>query len=78
MPIFSLVDMKTGQNGKVVKIAGGRELERKLQSLGIRVGGEIKKVSSVFKHGPVTVQAAGAHVAIGYGKALRVFVDVQP
>ncbi len=73
----SLVEMKPGKTGKISSIGGGQSLEKKLEQLGIRKGKEVTKISSMFSHGPVTIKVGGFQVAIGYGKATRILVEVN-
>lgn len=68
--------MRAGQSGEVVQVLGGPGLVNRLNSLGIRPGKRITKVSSVFMRGPVTIQIDRAQVAIGYGMANRIVVEV--
>jgi ferrous iron transport protein A len=77
MSQISLVDMKPGQSGKIVAIAGGQGLRSRLQALGIRPGKKITKLNSVFRRGPVTISVDKFQVALGYGKAVRVLVEVE-
>lgn len=73
----TMVHMKPGQSGVVVDIAGGAHLKERLEALGIRPGKPITKVSSVFQHGPVTVRVDQFHLALGFGAASRVIVEVE-
>ncbi|NLY38896.1 MAG: ferrous iron transport protein A [Firmicutes bacterium] len=75
--LVPLVEMKAGQVGTVAEIRGGRGLVTKLHSLGIRPGKKITMLSSIFHGGPVVVDVDGFQLAIGYGKALRIFVEVE-
>ena len=68
--------MRAGQSGKVVQVLGGPRLVNRLNSLGIRPGKRITKVSSVFMRGPVTIQIDRAQVAIGYGMANKIVIEV--
>jgi len=72
----NLVDMKTGQSGVISAVEGGQGLEKKLSEIGLHRGRQVKKISSVFRRGPVTVSVDNFQVAIGYGKAVRVMVEV--
>lgn len=74
---LSLVQMKAGQSGTILSVGRGRGLERKLYSLGLHPGKKITKISSVFHGGPVIVQVDRTQLAVGYGKALRVLVEVD-
>ena len=71
----NLTQMGSGEEGIVVDIQGGYGLLRKLESLGVRVGVRIKKVSSQFLRGPVIIQIGNTQVALGYGMASRIFLQ---
>ncbi len=73
----SLVEMKPGQSGVITVFRGGPGFAAKLTQIGLRRGKRIKKVSSVFKRGPVTVSVDNFQVAVGYGKAVRIMVEVD-
>jgi len=68
--------MEAGQSGKVVQIQGGQGMINRLSALGIRPGKRITKVSSMFMRGPITIQVGNARVAIGFGMAKRIVVDL--
>lgn len=69
--------MNAGQSGAVIEILGGHGLVNRLSSLGIRPGKRITKVSSMFLRGPVTIQVDRTRVAIGFGMAGKIVVDVE-
>jgi ferrous iron transport protein A len=73
---LSLVELKENEVGKVVEILGGG-LYQKLDALGIRVGVELKKISSVAAKGPVIVEVGNTKVALGYGMAKKIIVEKQ-
>jgi ferrous iron transport protein A len=50
---------------------------RRLDSLGMRIGVEVRKVSAQLMRGPVTVQVGGTQLAIGFGMAQRILVEVR-
>jgi len=72
----SLVRMQAGQSGKVVEIQGGHGMVNRLSALGIRPGKRITKVGSMLMRGPVTIQVDRAQVAVGFGMASRIIVEV--
>jgi len=72
----TLAQMQAGQSGIVVQILGGRGLISRLDALGIRPGRRITKVSSMFMRGPVTIEVDRAQVAIGFGMANRIIVEL--
>lgn len=70
--------MHAGQSGKVVEIQGRSGLVDHLRVLGIRPGKRITKVSSMLMHGPVTVKVDRSYVAIGFGMADRIAIELKP
>ena len=74
---MTLARMQTGQSGLVIKVQGGHGLINRLSALGIRPGKRITKVSSMFMRGPVTIQVDRAQVAIGFGMANRIIVELD-
>jgi len=73
----TVIHMRAGQSGRVVQIMGGHGLVNRLNALGIRPGKRITKVSSMFMRGPVTLQVDRAQVAIGFGMAGKIIVEVD-
>ena len=69
--------MRPGQSGRVIQILGGPFLTNRLHSLGIRPGTRITKVSAMFMRGPVTLEVGRAQVAIGFGMARKILVEVE-
>lgn len=78
MPIrVSLVEMRAGESGRIVEIEGGYGMIRKLETLGIRLGKEIRKLSGQLMRGPVMIQVGNTQVGIGFGMASRILVEVS-
>ena len=73
---MTLIQLRSGQSGTVVQIQGGHGLTNRLNALGIRPGKKITKVSSMFMRGPVTVQVDRAQIAIGFGMAKKIVVEI--
>ncbi len=73
---ITLRHMQAGQSGIVAQIKGGHGLISRLSVLGIRPGKKITKVGSMFMRGPVTVQLDSTQVAIGFGMANKVIVEL--
>ena len=71
-----LARMQSGQSGIVVEIMGGHGVINRLNALGIRPGKRITKVSSMLMRGPVTIQLGNAQMAIGFGMAMRIIVEI--
>ena len=75
--LITLRQMPSGQSGKVVEIQGGHGMVNRLSALGIRPGKKITKVSSMLMRGPVTVRTGSTRLAIGYGMANRILVELE-
>jgi ferrous iron transport protein A len=73
----TVAQMRTGDKGRIIEIAGGYGLTRRLEALGIRPGKKITKVSSMLMRGPVTIQVDGVQVAIGFGMARRILIELE-
>jgi ferrous iron transport protein A len=74
---LTLAQMRTGQAGTVVGVMGGMGLVRRLDALGIRPGRKVTKISSALFRGPVTLRVDSAQVALGFGMAKRIVVEVD-
>ncbi len=72
-----LTQLEVGESGTVVEIQGGFGLVRRLESLGIRVGKKLTKISSQFMRGPITVRIDNFQVALGFGMARKIIVRVK-
>ena len=73
---ISLARMRAGQKGKIIRISGGHGAAGKLGALGIRQGEEIKKISEQWMKGPVLLQHGNSQVALGFGMASKVLVEI--
>lgn len=69
--------MRAGTTGTVLEIAAGHALSRRLQALGVRPGKKIGKVSSMFGRGPVTIRIENMEVALGFGMADKIMVELD-
>ncbi len=76
MKIASLAEMKVGQSGIVRTIHGGQGMVARLQALGLVPGKKVKKLGTVFQKGPVVVDINRSRIALGYGRACRIFVEI--
>ena len=73
----TLARMRAGQSGTVVQLQGGHGLVNRLSALGIIPGKRITKISSTLMRGPVTIEVDRARVAIGFGMASRILVQLD-
>lgn len=73
---IALHQMQPGQSGIVFQIQGGHRLIDRLNALGIRPGQKIIKTGSTLMRGPVTIKVGNAQVAIGFGMANKIIVEL--
>jgi ferrous iron transport protein A len=74
---LSLGQMQAGQTGTIIQILGGRGLVRRLEALGIRPGEKVTKITSTLFRGPVTIRTNQTQVAIGFGMANKILVEID-
>jgi ferrous iron transport protein A len=77
MTTKDLTQLEEGETGVVVEILSGYGLLHRLESLGIRVGKKVTKVSSQLMRGPVTVKIDNSEVAMGFGMARKIIVQLE-
>ena len=75
--VLDLTKLKSGQKGVVVEIQGGVGLVRRLESMGVRKGKKITKISAQFWRGPQIVKVDNTQVAIGFGMAVKISIKVE-
>jgi ferrous iron transport protein A len=73
---LNLNQLNAGESGTVTEIVGGKGMVSRLAAMGILPGKKVTKVSSMLFRGPVTLQVGRAHVAIGFGMAKKVIVEL--
>ena len=74
---LTLGQMEAGQTGTIVQILGGWGLNRRLEALGIRPGKKVTKISTMLFHGPVTLRTDHTQVAVGFGMANKILVEID-
>ncbi len=74
---IDLTQLQPGETGIVEEIQGGHGIRSKLQSMGVRPGKKITKVSSHFWRGPQTVEVDNIQIAMGFGMARKILVEVK-
>ncbi|MFC1508084.1 ferrous iron transport protein A [Candidatus Omnitrophota bacterium] len=75
--LIELTQMKPGEAGIIKESCGGEDFTRRIRSMGIREGRVLKKISSHFWRGPQTVEVDRARIAIGFGMAKKIFIEVE-
>jgi ferrous iron transport protein A len=74
---LTLGQMSAGQTGTIIRILGGRGLTGRLEALGVRPGKKVTKISAMLFHGPVTLRTDHTQVAVGFGMANRILVEID-
>jgi len=67
--------LKNGEIAKIKDVLGGRHFINKAESLGIREGVQITKISSQMMSGPITVKVGQTQIAIGHRMAKRIILE---
>ena len=75
--VLNLIQLKSGQKGIVVEIQGGVGLIRRLGSMGIRPGKKVTKISAQILRGPQTLKVDNLQIAIGFGMASKILIEVE-
>jgi len=75
--MITLIDLPDGSTGTITAINGGYGLTQKLDDLGIHIGKEIIKVSRQWMKGPVIIRSGNMEIALGYGMARRIMVEIK-
>lgn len=77
MKTKNLTQLSEGESGVVTGIHGGHGLVCRLESMGIRAGKRVTKVSSQIMRGPVTLRVDNSQVAMGFGMASKIMVELE-
>jgi len=73
---MDLTQLKEGIKAKIREIQAGKLARQKLNDMGILPGREIVKINSQFFKGPIVVKIGRCHVALGFGLAKKIKVDI--
>ena len=80
-PFLTLANCLCGPAYRIQTVAGGAEIQVRLQQMGLAPGKIVVKRSGQLFRGPVVVRIQGTELAIGHCAAQRIFlepVDVSP
>jgi len=75
-PPLTLPELKNGTFGRIIKITGSQQALKRLSALGLVPGKKIMKISGIPLSGPVIVDIDRTQVALGFGLAKKVLVEV--
>ncbi|MBN1388674.1 MAG: ferrous iron transport protein A [Bacteroidales bacterium] len=74
--MIALTNMPVGKKGIIKDIDGGYGITHNLDVMGIHTGIEVTKVSKQWMRGPVTIRIGNNEIALGYGMATRIMVEL--
>ncbi|MBU0549838.1 MAG: ferrous iron transport protein A [Candidatus Omnitrophica bacterium] len=77
MMTLDLTQLKTGQKGIIVEIQGGTGLINRLESMGIRAGKNVTKISAQLWKGPQTIKLDNLQIAIGFRMARKILLKIE-
>ena len=72
-PTTSLLSLKNGRSARISSIEGGKQMVRRMLSLGLRVGTVVNMLNHRGKS--VVIQNSGTRVALGPGVAEKLLVE---
>ncbi|MBD3155065.1 MAG: ferrous iron transport protein A [Candidatus Aenigmarchaeota archaeon] len=75
--LITLIELENGEVGEIVKLEGGLQFKKKLSSLNIRVGKEVKKIASQPFNGPLVMKIDNTKITIGRGMASKIILKVE-
>ena len=73
--IVALTELPPGGCGRIASVRSGPGLRHRLESMGLRAGEMVAKISGLPLRGPVVVQVGGTRIALGHGMAEKVAVE---
>ena len=73
--IMTLLQVMNGKWVRVVGVAGGIGMERRLAQLGFLPGNKVRIIRAAPFHGPLLIDVEGREIVLGRGVAARVLVE---
>ena len=71
-----LIDLEQGQKGVIISISGGHCVTRRLTDIGLVPGTEFKMVRK-GRLSAIEISVRGSDLALGYGVASKILVEVK-
>ena len=71
----TIQELRNGEVAKIKNVIGGRHFVNKAESLGIRIGVQVSKISSQMMQGPITIKVGQTQIAIGHRMAKRIVIE---
>ena len=74
---INLVQLKAGQKGTIVCIDGAEAFAKRLSVMGMGIDKSVVKLSAFVLRGPVAIRVGRTVIALGYGMAAKVWVQLE-
>lgn len=74
--MITINQLENGETGIINEISGGRKFIKRLESLNLRKGKQVLKISSAPFKGPVVLEVEGCQIALGQGMASKIMVEL--
>ena len=74
MKYKDLTQIGQGKDVEIVDIKDCHRFREKVDSMGLRIGIRVRKVSGQLLNGPITIKIGNTKVAIGHGMAKKIMV----
>jgi ferrous iron transport protein A len=74
MKYKDLTQIRKGKDVKIVDIIDGNTFREKVDSMGLRIGVRVRKLSGQVLNGPITIKIGNTKVALGHGMAKKILV----
>lgn len=75
--LIDLANLEKNQVGIIREFKCAHGMCRKFENIGIRNGKNIEKISGQKTRGPQIIKIDNLQIAIGYGMAKHIFVEVE-
>lgn len=72
---ISLYDLPCGQEGLIKRLKGNEGFKKKLATLNIRVGKNIRKITRQPFNGPVVIEIENTEATIGINMAKKIILE---
>jgi Fe2+ transport system protein FeoA len=73
--IIDVTSLEINKTGIIKEIKGGKNHIHKLESMGIRIGKKINKISGFTSKGPQIIKIDNIQIALGHGIAKHIIVE---
>jgi len=72
---LKLIDLDCGQKATIKELNGGKEFNKKVSDLGVRVGKKVEMLTCQPFGGPIIIRIENMRIALGQGMASMIIVE---